>query len=181
MKKILTSLMVLGLVLATSTANAGIYFGGRGGFEKYKVENSDWGLDYQKTKFLAGGFLGYHSGFFRLEAEYLYHPKRSISGFSSESQTVTGNLFFSPPIKSMLHPYIMGGAGAGFHKLTVGGDEEKDTTFTWQAGIGLEVEPTDNVFFDVGGRWIDFGDPEYEKHKVDTKGYFYYLGLRFEY
>ncbi len=180
MRKILLTIMAICLA---SSANAGVYFAGRGGFEKYKVENSDMDLDNGKTDYLIGGARGYHRSFFRLEAEYLYHPQRSFDGkYKSETQTVMGNLFFAPPIKGWLHPYLMGGAGVGFHNFKFEDESEhKDHTFAWQTGIGLEMEFSNNVFFDVGGRLIDMGDPEYEKTKIKTDGYFYYFGLRFEY
>ena len=180
MKKFLLALIAVSIAFS---ANAGIYFGGRGGFEKYKVKNSSIPLDNGKTDYLIGADIGYHYSFFRLEAEYLYHPQRSFdSKYKDEAQTVMGNLFFSPPVKGWLHPYLMGGAGVAFHKFTMpGNDEHKDHNFAWQTGLGLEMEFSKNVFLDVGGRLIDFGDPEYERTKVETTGYFYYFGLRFEY
>ena len=189
MKKFLITLVAVSIAFASS-ANAGVYFGGRGGFEKYKVENSGLGLDYGKTEYLIGGDIGYHTGFFRLEAEYLYHPRRTFDDrYKTETQTVMGNLFFSPPIKGWLRPYLMGGAGVGFHSFTLPDDStHKDHNFAWQAGLGLEVKfaskassEDGGVFLDLGGRMIDMGDPEYDNVKIKSTGYFYYLGLRFEY
>jgi len=182
MKKFFIILAAVCVAYTASVAHAAVFFGARGGFEKYKVENSSLGLDNGKTDFMAGGFLGYHSGFFRLDAEYLYHPKRRFKGiYRGEAQTVMGNLYFSPAVKSILHPYIMGGAGVAFHSLDVGGSSEKDHTFAWQTGVGVEFEFTDRVFLDVGGRWIDMGDPEHANKKFETTGYNYYVGLRLEY
>ena len=176
-------LLILVAVCLASSANAGIYFGGRGGYGKYKVESSNLDLDHGKSTYLLGADLGYHTGFFRVEAEYLYRPKRNFDDkFKDEVQTVMGNLFFAPPLKGWFHPYLMGGAGVAFHSSTYADStEHKDHNLAWQAGLGVEMEFTNNVFFDVGGRMIDSGDPEYENIKVDTKGYFYYFGLRFEY
>ena len=181
MKKFILALTAACFVFCATQAKANIFFGIRGGIEKYKIENNNLKIDGGETDYLMAGFLGYHTGFFRLEAEYMYHPRRRLSDFKDETQTVMGNLYFSPPIKSWLHPYLMGGAGVAFHSMTLNEEKKKDHTFSWQAGLGLELEFANNVFIDVGGRLVDYGRPEHNDEKFDTNGYLYYLGLRLEY
>lgn len=183
MKKSLLCLTALLMLGTASTANAGAFFGLRVGAEKYKVDNNSQNLEEGRTDFLMGGFLGYHWSFFRLEVEYLYHPQRSFQGglTKMESQTVMGNLYFAPPVRSVLHPYFMGGGGAAFHSTKVTGDSDKNTAFTWQIGGGLELEFTENVFLDAGVRWMDMGNAKLNDEKYDVRGLSYFAGLRFEY
>lgn len=184
MKKIiLTGLIATLLMGAASTANADVFFGLRGGAEKLKVKNTSISLDEGKTDLMFGAFVGYHYSFFRLEGEYLYHMDRDYMGDSMklESHSAMGNLYFSPPVRTFLHPYLMGGVGATFHDLSLNGDSDKKTVFSWQLGIGLELEFTENVFLDVGGRFARYGKAELNKEKYEVGGYSYFGGLRFEY
>ncbi|MBP5534160.1 MAG: porin family protein [Alphaproteobacteria bacterium] len=184
MKKfILTGLVALLALGIASTANANVFFGLRGGAEKLKIENTSVNLDEGQTDFLFGAFVGYHYSFFRLEGEYTFHPERRYQGKTTkiEDNVAMGNLYFSPPIRSFFHPYIMGGAGCAFHDMSVGTNSNKSKSFAWQAGIGLELEFTENVFLDVGGRYSDYGKAEIGNQKYDLKAYSYFGGLRFEY
>ncbi len=182
-KTVLTTLTALALTSLAYSAQANVFFGVRGGFEKYKVENSAYNLDNGKTDLILGGFVGYHQSFFRVEGEYLYHPERNFkdSNYKSETQTVMGNLYFSPPMKSVLHPYFMGGAGLALHSVKQGTGSDSNTAFAWQVGAGLELEFTEQVFLDCGARLMDMGAAQYQNQDIDTSSYLYYLGLRFEY
>ena len=184
MKKIiltgLVALLTLGMV---STAKANVFFGLRGGAEKLKIKNTSLSLEEGQTDFMAGAFVGYHYSFFRLEGEYTFHPERTYKDgtIKVEDHVAMGNLYFSPPVRTFFHPYIMGGAGCAFHDMTAGTVSHKSKSFAWQAGIGIELEFTENVFLDVGGRYVDYGKSEIGNQKYDLTSYTYFGGLRFEY
>ena len=184
MKKILligtVAFLMSGMV---SAANANVFFGMRAGTEKFKVDNTSQSLEEGRTDFLVGAFVGYHYSFFRLEAEYMYHPERSFQGGNTkiETQTAMGNLYFSPPVRSVFHPYVMTGFGVAFHNTDVGNTSDKNTAFAWQMGAGLEIEFSEKVFLEGGARFSKYGDAELGTQKYETKGLSYFGGLRFEY
>jgi len=184
MKKfILTGLVALLALGMTSTANANVFFGLRAGAEKLKIDNSALNLEEGQTDLLFAGFVGYHYSFYRLEAEYSFHPERKYQSGATklEDHVAMGNLYFSPPVRSFFHPYIMGGAGCAFHELSTATASNKSKAFAWQAGIGIELEFTDKVFLDFGGRYSDYGDAKLSNRKYAIKSYTYFGGLRFEY
>ena len=182
-KTILTGLVALLALGIASTANANVFFGLRAGAEKLKIDNTALALEEGQTEFLVGGFVGYHYSFYRLEAEYTFHPERNYQGGTTklEDHVAMGNLYFSPPIRSFFHPYIMAGAGCAFHDMKVGTASDKSKSFAWQTGIGIELEFTENVFLDFGGRYSDYGHSKMGNTKYDIKSYTYFGGLRFEY
>ena len=184
MKKfILTGLVALLTLSIASTANANVFFGLRGGAEKLKINNTSLSLEEGQTDFFVGAFVGYHYSFFRLEGEYTFHPERTYQNGATkvEDHVTMGNLYFSPPVRSFFHPYIMGGAGCAFHNMYVGTNSNKSKSFAWQTGIGLELEFTENVFLDIGGRYSDYGKSKMGNQRYDLKAYSYFGGLRFEY
>ncbi len=171
------------LVGLACPANAGMFFGARAGAEKYLIKNTSDQLDEGRTGFFAAGFVGYHASFFRFEGEYTYFPERSFQGkqMKANTQMVMGNLYFSPPMRFFIQPYVMGGAGVSLHKLEQSEVSKKTNAFSWQIGAGLELELSENVFLDVGGRWLNLGDAKLNSKKYSVDGYSYYGGLRFEY
>ena len=184
MKKfILTGLVALLALSMASTANANVFFGLRCGGDKVKIDNTSLALEEGDSDLMFGSFVGYHYSFFRIEGEYIYRPERKFVGntIKEELHTAMGNLYFSPPIRSFLHPYVMGGAGLAIHQISVGTDSNRDKAFAWQLGVGIELEFTENVFLDVGGRVSDFGDAEIGNQKYGVEGHSIFGGLRFEY
>ncbi len=182
-KTLLAGLAVLSLFAISSTAQAGLFFGIRGGAEKFEAESTQLGIDEGRSDFMLGGFVGYHYSFFRFEGEYMYHPQRSFAGGTSkiETQTAMGNLYFSPPMRSALKPYFMGGAGAAFHSAKVANQSDDNITFAWQIGAGVELEFTENVFLEVGARYTDMRTAEMKDIEFDVKSLSCFGGLRFEY
>ena len=186
MKK--TVLLILFALLAaglSSEAQADLFFGIRGGAERLEIDGigtSALNADDSVNDFIFGGFVGYHYSFFRMEAEYMYHNKRSFEGdIDVESQTIMGNLYFSPPMKSVVKPYLMGGVGAALHDTTVGTSNDSNADLAWHIGLGLELEFTENVFLEAGARYVNLGDAEFNSDKYEMCGFNYFGGLRFEY
>lgn len=184
MKK--TVLLILFALLATgmpSKANAGFFMGIRGGAERVEIDGvSSTDSSDSANDIMFGGFLGYHYSFFRLEAEYMYHNKRTFEGdVDVETQTAMGNLYFSPPMKSVVKPYLMGGVGAALHNTSVGTNDDSNTDLAWHVGIGLELEFTEKVFLEAGARYTNIGDAELNGVSYGMTGFNYFGGLRFEY
>lgn len=179
---ILFALLVAGV---SSKANAGVFFGIRGGAERLEIDGvgtSASNADDSVNDYVFGGFLGYHYSFFRMEAEYTYHNKRGFEGgVDVESQTIMGNLYFSPPMKSVVKPYLMGGVGAALHSTEIGTNDASNTDLAWHIGLGLELEFTENVFLEAGARYVNMGEAELDADKFEMTGFNYFGGLRFEY
>ena len=184
-KTLLFTLALIASVAFSTNAFAGAFFGIRSGAEKLDVEEANTAFEDSQGKFIGAGFVGYHYSFFRLEAEYMYQAKRSYQSednkVSIETHSVMGNLYFSPPVKSALKPYLMGGVGAAFLDTKDGNFSDDNTDLAWQVGLGLELEFTENVFLEVGGRFVNMGEAEVNNKAFEQTGFNYFGGLRFEY
>ena len=182
-KTVLLILFALLVASVPSKANAGLFLGFRGGPERIEADgiNTEKG-SYSVNDIMFGGFVGYHYSFFRLEAEYMYHNKRTFKeNIDIESQSVMGNLYFSPPTKGVVKPYLMGGVGAALHNTSITTEDDSNTDLAWHVGLGLELEFTENLFLEVGARYVNIGEAELNGNTYGMTGYNYFGGLRFEY
>ena len=184
-KNVLLILSALLIACVSTNANAGAFFGLRGGAEKIEVDSdkkASEDINSSENDFMFGGFIGYHYSFFRLEAEYMYHSERKFDDkLEVETQTIMGNLYFSPPIKIILKPYLMAGVGAALHSTEIGKKDDSNTDLAWHIGAGLELEFTENVFLEAGVRYVQMGEAEVKNSTYELKGFNYFGGLRFEY
>jgi opacity protein-like surface antigen len=102
-----------------------------------------------------------------------------------------GNLWLDFPITDSFS--IFGGGGVGFAvtDMTTSfiagvGDKTRDaTTFAWQGGGGITIEPSDWLAFDLGYRFIDLGEPEVNfraiplsNHELRLQSHDVVLGVR---
>ena len=103
-----------------------------------------------------------------------------------ETQSVMLNGYYDFDTGTKLTPYV--GAGIGYAKvkgtLYVSGVKDgsiDDNNFAWQAGFGAGYALTDNVTFDAGYRYVDYGDFTEDSVKVDTSAHELYAGLRYSF
>lgn len=184
MKKLLLSALLATAVCWTgATAEAGAYFGLKGGVADMQIKEKKSDLREFESDWFASGFVGYHFEFFRADVEYTYHPEREYNdkNIKAKNQSVMGNLYFEPPFRSWVQPYIGGGLGANFHDTKVGSESDTNTSFSWQAAAGIGLELTHNVFLDLGYRYIDMGKGKIEDAKFKMRAQEGYAGLRFEF
>lgn len=179
---------IAAFVAVCSPALAGQpYFGVRGGFVETQLDNSR--EKQSEMKGTVSLFTGIRSWVTRIEAEYTYRETGTYKQQKLEhtSQSLMGNLYFDPPVRSKIRPYLQVGAGITNHhfkKSTHGhcdkGDND-DQTFTWSVGAGFGSEISHNVFFDLGYRFIHLGDPTVHNKKYKTVANEGYAGLRFHF
>lgn len=187
MKKTLSILLASALAMTSVSAQAGVYFGLRGGYNNIEVENTSADIEEGEGDWLASGYIGFRaSDFFRFDVEGMFNPERSFEGgaLKTTSHTVMGNLYLQPDVRSIVVPYVVGGAGVAFHKVKAAGQKsENSESFAWNAGIGLEYEVSEKLFFDVSGRYVDMGDAKtFDKNTdLEMRGMYWSAGLRFEY
>ena len=106
-----------------------------------------------------------------------------------ETQSVMLNGYYDFDTGTKLTPYV--GAGIGYAKVKFYGKGEDsnyvyslnvdDYNFAWQAGFGAGYALTDNVTFDAGYRYVDYGDFTEDSVKVDTSAHELYAGLRYSF
>ena len=204
MNKLLLSASALTLAFGlTSEALAdcnGMYLAARGGIVKHSIENPKKGgkgdsmNDFDKTKLMLSGALGYRYDYFRIEGEYVWRDNVSLKdreetgakssrNFKSYSYMLNGYFDLAP--YSWLTPYV--GAGIGYTRLkytstvTLPGGvsltdaNDKEGNFTWSVGGGLTVKVTNRFNVDAGYRYYDMG----KLHKADVDAHEVYGGVRY--
>lgn len=200
------SALVLGMGIASNAwADCnGFYLGARAGVVKHKMENPDAGGtansndNFDKTKFMMSGALGYRYNYVRAELEYVWRDKvnQTLVGsdvtakqnFRTNSYMLNGYIDLAP--YHWITPYI--GAGIGYSKLkynshyivndsgrTFAGLHHDKNKFTWSVGGGLSVKVTNRFNVDAGYRYYDFGDLKQGDEKTGVKAHEVYGGVRY--
>ncbi|MBP5698449.1 MAG: porin family protein, partial [Alphaproteobacteria bacterium] len=176
---LILTILAVTMIFIAQTAKAGcdgFYLAGRGGWAKYKVDNSRSGnandaSDYvvDKERFIASGALGYRYRYFRAELEYIWRRKNketvisvSRAEFKSHSYMFVVYYDFFPDY--WFTPFINAGVGYTRHKMgftdIAAADRYsiKDNNFTWSLGAGLSAKLTNHWNLDAGYRYYDMGD-----------------------
>lgn len=203
MKKIYkTVLMILAIATFFVANNAaaecdGFYLAGRGGFAKFKIEDSRSGVtqsvsDYvaDKKRFMASGALGYRYKHFRGELEYIWRRKNTetivnISDGRFESQSYMFVVYYDFFPYSWFTPFVNAGAGYTKNKLSIRNKTvartftAKGDNFTWSLGAGLSAKITNRLNLDLGYRYYDMGDLSLFNGKTNVTDQEVYLGLRY--
>jgi len=137
-----------------------------------------------------GYFLPWSWTPIQLEAEYTlngalnYNPTQLVASgidrFNSRAYTHAwfGNAYFEPIIiKSMILPYVGGGAGVsltetkGFLGTNNNVGYGETSRFAWQAVAGFMIVINQNWLFDLGYRYRDFGGISYGTTSNGTNAY----------
>ena len=126
---------------------------------------------------------------FRPEIELVdvprYHLRKEGLDTEIEQQRYMLQFYYDLPIRSALRPFINLGAGASYIDVTskdLGVSESgDDITFTWNAGLGLGLNVTRHLSFDLGYRYIDAGKAQFFKgsESVKVQNHEGYFGVRY--
>ena len=200
-----TTALVLGLAFtADALADCnGVYLGLRGGVVKHKLDNPKSGRtangadDFDKTRFMMSGALGYRYNYVRTELEYIWRNKvnqnldvedgeKIRQEFKTESYMLNAYIDLAPYY--WITPYI--GGGIGYTKLkysskypegmTAGNESFNKKRFTWSLGGGLSVKVTNRFNVDAGYRYYDMGDIKHESgKKTGVTAHEVYGGVRY--
>ena len=122
--------------------------------------------------FAIGGTLGYDFGDTRLETELAYRSN-DIDKFSGVGGSIDGdgdfstlslmiNGFYEVENETKFTPYIGGGIGFANVKLELFDEDDDETVFAYQLGLGIGYEINESVTLDLGYRYFATMDPEFE-------------------
>ncbi len=100
-----------------------------------------------------------------------------VSTGELESTSLVTNLWFDFNRKEMVQPYIGFGVGAAKVKSNDG----DDTVLYGQAGLGLNFKVSEEFTIDLGGRYFDTRQPEFDNSTVEYHGTNIVLGFRFNF
>lgn len=70
-----------------------------------------------------------------------------------EVTTIMANILFDVTTEGM-RGYLGFGAGVAFVDAEINGQKDDDTSFALQIPVGVEIRVVDNVWIDIGTRWI---------------------------
>lgn len=94
-----------------------------------------------------------------------------------ESISLLTNLWFDFNRDGIVQPYAGFGLGASEIEL----DDEKDTVLIGQVGLGFNFHLNDVVVIDLGARYFQSKDPDYDSFTQEYQGANAVLGLRFNF
>ena len=165
--------------------------------ENYSLSDKGWG-----GSVAAGLSFQYPKGKIRTELEY--NKKADLEDSFTEwgdkatmkIQSLMLNTYYDIDTGTKFTPYIGGGIGYAQIKIHDAywnecyGEDIKGTNFSWQLGAGVSYLATDNISFDIGYRYINFGDVSetqnydinsFEKNEYNITAKEFYLGLRYQF
>lgn len=131
------------------------------------------------------------NGAIRAELEYNKNEdaEKTFYGlvkFKIDTQSIMLNTYYDIDTGTKFTPYV--GAGICYAKVKgtayvydtkIGSIDDKN--FAWQAGVGAGYALTDNVTFDAGYRYVDYGDFTKYDINVDTSAHEMYAGVRYSF
>ncbi len=174
-------------------------FGGATWLDDVSPEPFEFGYD---TGFLVGGTFGYtFVDWARTEVEIAYTSSDgtvSLGRLEADGEfnalSVMGNMWLGfnmlPVVGGTVNdigsgmgfsPYFGGGLGVGFVTVEVGDFEEDTTALAWQVGAGVRWTFAENIGLDVGYRYRNFVDVDFDIESVDTSSHNLIAGVTFNF
>ena len=189
MRKIFYIFAILGF-LSVETANAlpiGIYWGVKGGMSVQKDDDktdTDGKIENESGNYFVSADVGVRLLRLRGELEYTFRPdttdvKSLIFGDDNiNAQNIMANLYYNVVELPFINLYV--NAGIGNTKFSGNSKLKTDNNFTWSAGLGANLSLLNIANLDVGYRYIDMGDLEFNNgNKLSKDAHDIYVGLRF--
>ena len=143
---------------------------------------------------------GYDFGNFRLESEFAYQINNvdkintSINipgvGSSSASEEVNGdatnlsllfNGYYDFLEGSAFRPYITAGVGVARVNVQLLAEDADDSTFAYQAGVGLSYDMSEYVALDFGYRYFATSDIAVLGYELSNSGHSIQFGARYKF
>lgn len=188
-------LAVLCVCLSTPAMSAdGPYFGLNAGItstvDSDLTEPGFTGEMSFDSGYAIGAALGNKIGMGRIEAEIGYKSADmdKITAYGQDVKIDSGDISVlslmangyidfdaSPTIK----PYLMGGLGLAQITAKIDVDDEDDTVFAYQAGLGVGFALNDKMTLDLGYRYMGTSDPDFNGSKATYASHNVLAGLRF--
>lgn len=151
---------------------------------KAKLNDDVWG-----GSVAAGTIWNLENGDFRFELEYTKNADAKKKNAKVKTQGVLFNVYYDFNLQNLpIKPYI--GAGLGWGRSEWEGDGRvKDDSASAQIGAGASYHLNENVAFDLGYRYITYGDFDeerrvgwiYEKYDYRPRAHEILLGVRYKF
>jgi len=166
------------------------------------LEGTTYAVDLEfDTGFFINVAPGYDFGDFRLESEFAYQVNNidkinqslNIPGVGSESDSskVNGgdvtnlsllfNGYYDFLKGSAVRPYITAGIGVARVNAQVEGDDDTDSVFAYQVGVGLSYNMSENVALDFGYRYFATSDIDVSGLELSNSSHSLLLGARYDF
>ena len=131
-------------------------------------------------------------GDFRFEVEYTKNADAKKGDAKIKTQGVLFNVYydFEMPSGFPVIPYVGAGLGWGRAELESAAKSIKDDGVSMQIGTGVSCKVNEYVAFDLGYRYVTYGDFEkeyripgilYEKYEYKPRAHEILLGVRYEF
>ena len=198
MKKMVMVLAMAALVAAGASSamaadNAGVYgaiYGGTavGGTSKVKAA-SNHTIDYD-AGYAVSGAIGYKFGMglrTELELGYQNTDVKNIDGIATTGSlsmfNTMINAWYDIDTKTAFTPYIGGGIGVALPWQSAGAslDQVGNSTFAYQAGVGILYDVTKNLALDVSYRYRGFTETNFGDYKADNQSHNIVMGAMFRF
>jgi len=136
----------------------------------------------------AGTTWNLMDGDFRFELEYTKNADAKKDGGKVKTQGVLFNVYYDFNLQNMpVKPYVGAGLGWGRAELEGDGVRVKDDGVSMQIGAGASYQVNENLAFDLGYRYITYGDFDeeervgliYEKYDYKPRAHEILLGVRY--
>ncbi|MGN0929524.1 MAG: outer membrane protein [Alphaproteobacteria bacterium] len=195
MKKI--SLLTVALIAGfagVSKAEISQYTSAHISYAKTKVEDKNNEIMNKAAPALSVAYgLNFGKGL-RSDVEFTYafdakktevkeHSDGSIENekIKSNQMSLMLNGYYDIATGTKWTPYVNLGIGMTKEELKGSDDKGSDTTFTWQAGLGVSYEVANNFSVDAGYRYVDYGKVKDTDIKFDgeEKANMFSIGARY--
>lgn len=163
--------------------STGVYEG------KGKIHDNIWG-----GSIAAGTIYPVSTGKFRLEVEYTKNADAKKHNAKVKTQAALFNLYFDLDMPNNIPVTPYAGVGLGWGRSEFSGInsiiDEKDDGAAMQIGVGLGYRMSNHAVWDLGYRYITYGDFDkeyripgvtYEKYEYKPRAHEFTLGLRYEF
>lgn len=165
MKKLLFLMMLsTSIIPCVSQAEVRPYLSVKGG-ASYMQLNDNEVNDTLATLGIAGGLK--FNDYLRSELEYTYRGVGEVTYYYETLKWNTHSLmlqnYVDIPTNTPVKPFLNVGLGGTYAYLEESfgpfSYSTNDTTFTWNAGVGINFKLTDNMSLDTMYRYVDYGKP----------------------
>lgn len=116
-----------------------------------------------------------------ISAKRMRNAVDTVAGFAVNgditSTSLLTNLWFDFNRAGLVQPYL--GLGVGATKIEFSNDD--DVVIYAQAGLGVSFKLSDSVMLDLGGRYFESKNPEFQNFESDYRGSSIVLGARFNF